>query len=283
MKRSAFSIIEISIVLLIVGIIVVGATYGKSLIDSSKFQKVKRLTSNSPVKFIEGLLVWMETTSKNSFDTTYVDNDNVASWDSINVQTTNKYRFIANNTPKFQENEINTLPIIEFNGSDVFDGLQTNFAQLIGKGITIFLVAKTNTEIDNVDYVSSWLSNGADKSFRIYQDAGANIRFRVSADGSANSADATLIGGVSANPKIITAMYDGTQILIDSSQLAQVTTAYTGGIHTQNAGLRIGRSSVVTFNGQIGEVIIFGRSLNSEERSSVELYLSQKWGIKYVL
>lgn len=33
-------------------------------------------------------------------------------------------------------------------------------------------------------------------------------------------------------------------------------------------------------NGTIGEIIIFDRALNTEERRSVELYLSKKWSIK---
>jgi hypothetical protein len=33
------------------------------------------------------------------------------------------------------------------------------------------------------------------------------------------------------------------------------------------------------FNGDIGEIIVYDRRLNTEERTSVEGYLKKKWGI----
>jgi hypothetical protein len=34
------------------------------------------------------------------------------------------------------------------------------------------------------------------------------------------------------------------------------------------------------FNGMIGEIIVFNRSLNNEDRKEIEKYLGKKWGIK---
>jgi hypothetical protein len=53
---------------------------------------------------------------------------------------------------------------------------------------------------------------------------------------------------------------------------------------TGNSGLNIGDSRGFGggsfYQGLIGEIIIYRRALNVEERWAVESYLGQKWGIK---
>ena len=63
----AFSLIELSIVILIIGILVAGVTQSSRLIREFKLTTAKNLTRNSPVSSIKGLYFWFETTSESSF------------------------------------------------------------------------------------------------------------------------------------------------------------------------------------------------------------------------
>ncbi len=55
---NAFSLIELSIVILIIGILVAGVTKGSTLYQKIKLSSARSVTNNSPVAYISGLSVW---------------------------------------------------------------------------------------------------------------------------------------------------------------------------------------------------------------------------------
>jgi type II secretory pathway pseudopilin PulG len=61
-KLLAFSLIELSIVVLIIGILIAGITQGSRLIQQSKIKTAQNQTTNSPVNSIPDLNLWLETT-----------------------------------------------------------------------------------------------------------------------------------------------------------------------------------------------------------------------------
>ncbi len=66
-SQKAFSLIEVSIVLLIIGILVAGVTQGSRLVRASRLQTAQNLTINSPVAGIPNLSAWWETSLESSF------------------------------------------------------------------------------------------------------------------------------------------------------------------------------------------------------------------------
>jgi len=58
--KNAFSLIELSIVILIVGILVAGVTSSSRLIKRMKITVAQNLTQSSPVPSIKDLSVWYE-------------------------------------------------------------------------------------------------------------------------------------------------------------------------------------------------------------------------------
>ncbi len=66
-KKTAFSLLELSVVILIIGILITGVMKGGSLISSSRLNSARSLTARSPVGEINGLTAWYETTSLQSF------------------------------------------------------------------------------------------------------------------------------------------------------------------------------------------------------------------------
>jgi prepilin-type N-terminal cleavage/methylation domain-containing protein len=98
MKKSsnlkAFSLIELSVVILIIGVLVLGVTQGSRMLREAKLKSAQSLTTSSPVASIEGLAVWLDSTSENAFGIgtggTYknvsapADGDKVGRWNDLN-------------------------------------------------------------------------------------------------------------------------------------------------------------------------------------------------------
>ena len=59
--KKAFSLIELSIVILIIGILVAGVTQSSRLVSRMKQISVRSMTLNSPISSIKDLYAWYET------------------------------------------------------------------------------------------------------------------------------------------------------------------------------------------------------------------------------
>ena len=84
--RLAFSLIELSVVILIVGILVIGITKGKSIYNVARLFSAKSLTQKSPVISIDKLVMWLETTSDKSFITSEITatTPTISTWNDLN-------------------------------------------------------------------------------------------------------------------------------------------------------------------------------------------------------
>lgn len=116
----AFSLIELSIVILIVGIIVAGITQSSRLVRQSKVKSAQSLTQSSPVSSIKGVSLWLETSQDESFPSALDDNSALPRWNDINPQASAKlYAIPASgsgdaNRIAYDFVGINGLPSIEF-------------------------------------------------------------------------------------------------------------------------------------------------------------------------
>jgi len=89
-KIKAFSLIELSIVILIIGILVVGVTQSSRLLKQVKLATAQNLTRSSPVHH-RNLAFWWESTLDDSFiNSEAVDGSEISQWNDINPATTTK-------------------------------------------------------------------------------------------------------------------------------------------------------------------------------------------------
>lgn len=95
-NKKAFSLIELSIVLLIVGVIVAGVTQSSRLVSAFRISSAKTITTASPVVSTKNLLFWYETSSDASFLSSEAENLTVITqWNDINPQSTGKFNAYA--------------------------------------------------------------------------------------------------------------------------------------------------------------------------------------------
>jgi prepilin-type N-terminal cleavage/methylation domain-containing protein len=309
MKKRAFSLIELSIVILIVGIIVAGVTQSSSLVRKMKLSTARSLTKSSPVAGINNLLLWLEATSEESFVSSINDQDPVALWNDINPQQTIKSNASSSNLsrrPKYFASGINGLPSVKCDGVDDVIGVALGSspyspieAPVTTNNFTIFAVASTTDTHEVETQGISGTSGTIGQVYLLYpahgsatygstEFAGAGISLGTNGvsvyehSGSYLPAPAVYNGsnGLSS-AAIITVDYENRRpsIFINGSLVQTGLTSakpfvFPGSILCAAYGASASSSA------HIGEFIVYGKHLLNEERQSVEKYLGQKWGIR---
>lgn len=305
-KYSAFSLIELSIVILIIGILIAGVVQGGKLFNKMKLTSARSLTSSSPVSGIKDLIFWVEATSLQSFiDSQAQDNSLVTTWYDINPQATQKYTLLSNyiysNTaPTYKESCINMLPCLYFNGSSTGLTINVNGGgnPVYSKYATTIAVIKTpknfGSSSANNSAVISGSANGTPGSTyavpEFYIDYNGKPVYTIGDTGNygiISSINTTLN---TSSDYIVTVVDDGTSSIFEYVNGA-VANSYSSGANNGDVmkfytlptlgydTMSDGSTQQHFYEGGIAEIIVYFRALNTEERKSIEKYLSQKWGI----
>ena len=151
-NKKAFTIIEISVLMLVISVMIVGVMTSKSMITKSRLANAQSLTQQSYVNEIsEDLIAWYETSLEGSFNASEIKNDGsfITAWKDSNKTVVTKNNATVTtplntaNQPILVQNVFyNSIPGLRFSGSQYlkFDG--TKFAQ---NSYTIFLVEQRSS------------------------------------------------------------------------------------------------------------------------------------------
>ena len=280
-KKFAFSLIELSIVLLVIGILMVGVSQGYNLVRSAQISNARSITAKSPILQIQGLLAWYETSMKESLDQSKLkDGDSISTWKDISPNSIlngyNQLTTTASANIAFAQSSINKIPSIKFTGSSKLS--LANFTQGASSQATVFLVVKLNYVPDTTNYKTIFDGNSADFSFSIRSNGiqintGSSVVSSDVANSFLNSGEyAIAIYFNGFNSKVYVndtdSMFGGSVINNPSgtNQLAGVTLGAT-------------RSGSLGFAGYISEVAIFNRVIKAGERKEIFNYFSKKYKI----
>ncbi|MBM3579157.1 MAG: LamG domain-containing protein [Alphaproteobacteria bacterium] len=286
----AFSLVELSIAILIIGIVIAGIAASSSLFTKMKLSSARQLTSTSPVPSIPNLTLWLESTSEGSFTSTSLsNNDAIAQWNDINPRNTykNNATGASGKQPLYSTNIINGLPALKFDGTD--DVMSLASTDVIGgeRVGTIFTVAVVSTAAGASNVVHTVFRSNSSAAVKLTVLANTSTakcgRFFYDTmwRGSDTPTSAPAIGV--ATPVICSARYNGSQVQGWTNGSVDTAASMTGivAIPTSTVIGASAASSGDTFlNGYIAEIIVYNRSLTTDERTDVEKYLSKKWNIK---
>jgi prepilin-type N-terminal cleavage/methylation domain-containing protein len=79
--KNAFTLIELSAVIVIIGILIAGVTTATGLVKKSKIAAAQSLTKASPISGITDNALWLESSTESSFkDTESSTGDTVTTW-----------------------------------------------------------------------------------------------------------------------------------------------------------------------------------------------------------
>jgi hypothetical protein len=282
--KKAFSLIELSIVILTIGIIIAGVTQSSALLQKAKIQSALTLTKNSPVAGIEGLSFWFETTLPESFLSDQTEEGKVITqWNDINPQNSNKF-YLSSYACVVCGQLLNQfysesagpggLPSIYLNGDpdpgilDMISDKPTdagggNPAGSPDKNQTFFLVYKT----------AAYLAYG-DRTWQIALSPDTSYAFRNNAD---NIPLNDGVSNVSSNPEIISVTFGGA----DNQFNSYVNGSNVASDYLWN-GTGSGSFGIFGWESYVSEIIFYDHILKDEERQSIEQYLGSKYGIEVV-
>lgn len=288
-NRLAFSLIELSVVILVIGILVIGITQGARIIGEAKLKSARALTSASPVASTSGLVTWLDASSASSFNSGETkDGTSISVWNGINPQTSTNFTLQGGATKKasYVKNGIGGLPTLYFdaNSSSTTGGVYTmaHNPNMNTENFTILIVMQPmekftssarfvlHSQTNFVGGYSLWSSNTP-------VTPQWNFQVDTTSTQSVLSGDALIYN----KPLILTMVRTNTNNTLYYNGLNPDTTART---YTQNPSASFfigcqGPSSSSCFDGYISEIIYFNRVLKNQELLDINSYLSQKYSI----
>lgn len=293
-KGKAFSLIELSIVLVVIGIAISSVTQSSRLISQFKLSSARSQTQSSPVNSIKDLAIWFESTTVDSFlESESEDESSISSWHDINSYSSvkiNGQQTFSYSYPKYKTNCINGLPCLRFDGNSDYFNIDGTF--LAGSDYTIFVVEQRRSSASQNFFIAGTNESGGSNcllhlgyrdnnyitfaqyfnDYDYYVDGYQNIAIPrihtfLLSQLTSSSGRYYYLNGVLQNYVAVHGYSPNSYTPLDSYFGATIGYYSNGG-------------NPKYYNGDLGEIIIFNRSLKAEERTSVENYLKKKWSIK---
>ena len=281
-NKLAFSLVELAVVVLIIGLITTGIIKGTSIIKSARLSSARALTTKSNIATISGMVAWYETSLNNSLKPSETsDNSKITEWRDISpgsiAAQKNKLTRTASSSVTYKADGVNNLPSIKFISSGNLT-LSAFYQGNLGQA-TIFVVARPTTAVSTAVTLLDSYSSASTSAFGI---ATSYIWINLGA-GQTNTSTMSNTPSIIANSNcILSTYYDD----VNSKAFVNNASGMAGGalIYPSTnplSGLTIGtnKSGGAPFTGLISEIIIFDRPLPIDERKSVMSYLSKKYKI----
>jgi len=289
--NTAFTLVEIAIVVLIVGILISGISLGVDLYKDFRITTAQSLTQNSRVNRIDGLILWLEASQKSSFEPSNInDGQRITKWKNINQNMLAQDRVLNDATPTtstapiYREGAVSSLPSLEFVPEEEqclwvrtgYDG-----ASIINSSIYLLIRTKENWVDTNQPRLLGRLLSVSSYSM---WDIRANVLVIANGNNVYN-----YVGTYKIKPTS-TVLHE---LIIDRKNAihyniigdansngvsSSITDTYSGSHASQGLSIRCGGETKAS--AYFSEIIIFDRALNTNERNDVKNYLIKKWNIK---
>lgn len=293
-KKSAFSLIEISLVIVIIGILIASIMGASDLVFDARLRNARSLTENSPVISIPGLELWFETASERSFnENEMIDGAAITRWNNISPEAS-RYSFLSNpsntaaNRPVYTENCIDSLPCLTFDTAGSSRIFSPKPVGIRSKYISAFLVftgpenatSDITSQLLTSDRNAAWNTTSGVFSFTTSASNEMSFVYNMPSTFGIKSAQTNGLATLqSARPYIYSVIDDNSTSIfqyVNGSAANTAGTGNSGAIEKSIGVLEVGGAS---YKGKVGEIIIFSKALSASDRRSVEQYLSKKWGI----
>ena len=298
--KKAFSLVEISIVILIIGLLIAGISKASDMIFDVSLKSASSATKGTKVGRMPGLALWLETTTNESIlEKERYDNTAISIWRDINPQSSSKFIFRNASAAKYVEKGHNNLPALGALDSANFftahttetSGNVASFSsnQIFSTGAfaTIFVVLRPKAIAGVVTNLISFCPSGGcalGKEISVSLNGAGNVLFTAM---SASDASATVTSTNAYTSKsliIVSALKDtlNQRLFVNGTDLISASTdnAYAS-TNSFSGTFKVGNSTAAS-GVEIYEVIIFSSPLSTIDRQTVETYLGKKYNVPMI-
>ncbi len=299
MQKKAFSLIELSVVVVIVALIIAAITQSSRLVSQMRLTNARKLTNNSAIPALNNIIAWYDATSIEAFDVNQTNHtDKISKWVDSEVRVHERIvleQATDNNKPIYQANAINGLPAIYFDGNDY---LESTDAKLIENILAYY--SGSFFMVFEADEITSKQTIFSQNNLGTTDGVDIGINFSTNGDYGICSSETNCTSGASTTrsssaivvPKkksVLSIIVNNTNTvnIYQDANLVNTTnnynpTATSSGLSKIIMGAKRDDSNNLSnyFKGKIAEIIIFNRSLPGEDRREIERYLGKKWNVK---
>lgn len=302
MKQSkAFSLIELSIVVLVVGILIAGAIQGSSMIYAARLAAAKSLTKSSGIESIKDMTLWLDATRAysdksliNSSNSNAIENnDDIKSWKDVNPRAQTSITFSGSSSsmyPNYIENGLNNLPTIRFDGISNRIFADIKCGDVVKEDEATFFLVLTVRDVANGSRTLGLYGGSASptNNSRISLSVGSTASLSWYSATDATFANNTLTPSSSFEDKTFVLSARRTSAGAMNIRHNSVTNTSTTGVtkkvsSSDSCPFYLGwNTTSASFNPDmdLSELIVYDRGLSDTDMKYVENYLSKKWAIQ---
>ena len=232
---------------------------------------------------IAGLQLWLKADAITGLN----DGDALTTWEDSHTSNNDFTQATAGKKPTYQTNEINGLPVVRFDGTDVLTA--ANF--LSSSEGTIFAVVRHTTALQDNQTLLASGDEGSNfyyvwtRSYSTSATPNAEVSQKNSDTVDALYGSTTIVAGTTY---LMTWHSSGTAYSLRVNGAAETLTIVTGA----NTGDWFGDTSLLDnfslgaikraletgfLKGDVGEVIMYDTGLSAGDITSVETYLNARW------
>ena len=286
---SAFTLVEISVVIIIIGILLAGISQVFEMISEASLKSARTLSKASRITRTDDLSLWLDATSEKAFDKEKDDNTTVSIWKDTNPKSTSpasSSSTLSSLYPSYILSGISSLPAVRFKKTSATVGnCVTIPSQSFVNNSEDFTLYLTYSPITLDDGIIIEKNNATATSFPFSLELNSGF-YKFSVKDSSNTISVTGARQAKINtPNLIRlSRTKGSQIEISingiSSSQSDTLTSSTFNNAELSIGCRNGDTPANFINGDIGETSFFNRNLSVKEKTDIEEYLYKKWKMK---
>ncbi|MFC1659233.1 type II secretion system protein [Pseudomonadota bacterium] len=281
-NKKGFSLIELSIVLIIIGLLVAGITSGLALVRAARISYGKKLAYNFSLEFevsIPTPVLWLDANDNSTVVTD--SDDNVSKWRDKSRSGNDASQANSANQPSHSLNGFNGRPSIHFNSSNSEWIAADSIGYVATTSHSYFIVfnASDNASLNESAIMGFHTSEGFNAEIIMLDTSNNGYIYHQ----DANRADLVQEDRRDLN-NILYVEYDAAAFEAIPYLNGVLKTQIVDGVPAASALLTIGGewdAALMTnfLEGDIAEIIVFDEVLTTIQRQLVEEYLNKKWKV----
>ncbi len=296
-SKKAFSFLELSVVIILIGVLAAGIISGKRMISQSNLVAAQALTKSAQIASIPDLTLWLEPTLTGSITGATTgnelsNNDPISAWNDISGNKNVFAQSTSGDRPKYLASGINSLPSISFDGTS--DYLDSTIAPIgnTNDAYTIVGVWRPTATPASFSYIFSQcpavITDGTCASHGSYFSSSV-LGFVFNGSATAYTYKSSVVPVINTSYITILSINDAVannvRLYINEIDTPIVATSgMQGSFNLGDDRAAIGTKAIsggggFYFQGYISEIMVFDRYLKPSEITLINNYLSKKYNI----